>query len=153
MWIDAASVPWLIAYLADEVNTGGVAVEPAVAGTSPAPNCATPGLAIHMKPQEGAMDTYEARFVEGPLKDTSMISNISTFTQAKWDKCQATAARWQCPGPLLADAQPDDVARAVAHFLELACARMLLGHLGHGASDVDDPIAAVAGLGHESASP
>ena len=100
------------------------------------------------------MYTYEATFVEGPLKGASpVISKISTFTQAKWDKCQATAARWQCPGPLLADAQPHDVARAVAHFLELVCAKKLLDHLGHGADAVDDPIAAVAGLDHESASP
>ena len=91
------------------------------------------------------MDTYEATFVEGPLKGTVVISKVSTFTQEKWDKCQATAARWQCPGPLLADAQPHEVARAVAHFLELVCAKKLLRHLGHEAH-VDDPIAAVAGL-------
>ena len=72
-----------------------------------------------------------------------MFTKISTLTQEKWDKCQATAARWDCPGPRLADAQPHDVARAVAHFLELLCAKKLLAHLGHDADAIEDPIAAV----------
>jgi hypothetical protein len=159
LWIDAGSIPWLIAYLADEVNTGCIVIEPdgtslpAVAGTSssslPAtPNCSTPGLAIYMKPQEGTMDTYEAKFVEGPLTGTTKISKVSTFTQDKWDKCQKTAARWQCPCPLLAEAQPQAVARAVAHYLELVCAKQLLHHLGYAADCdyLDDPIAAVEAL-------
>ena len=156
LWIAADCVPWLLAYLADEVNTGGVAIEPgepqppAAAGTSPpavagriVPNCKTPGLAVNINLENGSMDKYEAVFVDGPLKGALISSKISTMNQDKWDKCQATAAHWQCPGPLLANAGPQDKARAVAHYLELTAARRLLQALGKD-STVDDPITAVA---------
>ena len=82
---------------------------------------------------------------KAPLKGAPpLITKISTFTQEKWDKCVATGHRWQCPGQRLADAQQDDVSRAVCHYLELQCARKLLRHQGKDADSVDDPIAAAA---------
>ena len=119
-------------YIADEVNTGGIAIEsrgtdlPAVAGTvagnlpavagTRTPNCSTPGLSIRVRLDGGNMDVYEAVFVAGPLKGAKpVITRVSTFTQEKWDKCMATSHRWQCPGRRLADAQPHDVSRAVSH--------------------------------------
>ena len=103
MWIAEKSVYWLVPYLADEVNTGSVALnddytpavagQPAVAGHSPVANCTVPGLCIRLKPQRGNMDEYEALLVGGPLQGKTLTSKVSTMTQAKWDQCQATTWR------------------------------------------------------------
>ena len=139
LWIEASALPWLVAYVADEVGTGGVTLTPAVAGMTA--NCDTPYLSIRLEPDLGDMGTYKAVFVDGPLKNqTPMFSVIQNMTQTKWDACQATGARWQSPGGPFAYADPTDIARATSHFLELTCARMLLTSLLHD-SLVADPIA------------
>ena len=116
MWLLHSDIPWLVAYLADEVATGGVDIAPAVAGETvaagqsavadgsssdgPRANCPdVPGLCIRLKPVAGNLDEYEACFVDGPLKGVLLTSKVSTMSQAKWDRLQATAASWQCPGP------------------------------------------------------
>ena len=150
LWIAERSVYWLVPYLADEVNTGSVALnddytpavagQPAVAGHSPVANCTVPGLCIRLKPQRGNMDEYEALFVQGPLTGTKLVSKVSTMTQVKWDMCQATASHWKCPGPHLDGAQRNDVVRAVCHLLELAMAKKLLVHSGQTKDADEDPI-------------
>ena len=144
LWIAEHNVHWLILYLADEVATGCVTLEAAVAvqvaGQFPVANCTLPCLCIRLKPHQGNMDEYEALFVGGPLKGEKLTSKVSTMTQSKWDQCRATAMRWQCPGPRLDAAEPSDVARAVAHFLELAMAKMWMRHKGQDTNAVEDPI-------------
>ena len=153
LWIAEHNVYWLIPYLADEVAAGCVAFDAAVAGSLGAPgqsavvgpspsvaNCTLPCLCIRLKPHQGNMDEYEALFVGGPLKGKMLTSKVSTMTQSKWDQCRATAMRWQCPGPRLDAAEPSDVARAVAHFLELAMAKMWMHHTGQDTNAVEDPI-------------
>ena len=99
MWIDAGSVPWLLSYLADEVATGGVPTQSAVADTPPEPNCATPGLAINMRPVAGNMGTFMAMFVEGPLKGMSMISRVSTFTAENGNNAKPLLLAGSALGP------------------------------------------------------
>lgn len=108
LWLLHSDIPWLVAYLADEVATGGVAIaaagQSAVAdGTSsdgPRANCAdVPGLCIRLKPAAGNLDEYEALFVDGPLQGFRLTSKVSSMSQGKWDRLQATAESWQCPGP------------------------------------------------------
>ena len=142
MWMLHRDIPWLVAYLADEVGTGGVALAPAgetaaanqsaVAGGSssagPKANCPdVPGLCIRLKPAAGNLDEYEARFVDGPLKDFMLTSKVSTMSQEKWDLLQATAASWQCPE---ADFYGPSVKRhhkvsAVLQLLQLTMAQKL----------------------------
>ena len=142
MWMLHSDIPWLVAYLADEVGTGGVALAPAVAGEAAdqsavaggsssdgqTANCPeVPGLCIRLKPAAGNLDEYEACFVDGPLKGVLLTSKVSTMSQAKWDRLQATAASWQCPGP---DFHSSAVQRchkvsAVVHLLQLAMAAKL----------------------------
>jgi len=151
LWIAEEHVIWLVEYLADEVATGGVALgdhhstgKPAVAGepaeNQPLENCALPWLNIRAKPRGGAIDEYEAMFVEGPLKGTNITSRVSAMNQGKWDQCQATGQRWGCPGPQFEGATRPNVVRAVCHFLELHMAKKLLSHCGHDPTAVVDPI-------------
>jgi len=142
LWILSTDVPWLVRYLADEIQTGGVAAPSgsALAGGCLAANCQTPWLSLRVKPQGGRMNMYEATFVGGPLDGKILSSNTQKFDQAKWDTIVATGDQWRCPGPLITSATPDDIRRACAHFLERACARELLKVMGH-AFDVADPIA------------
>ena len=105
-----------MAYLVDEIATGGVAIAPTVVGETvaagqsavadrsssdvPKANCPdVPGLCIRLKPADGNLDEYEALFVDGPLQGFRLTSKVSTMSQEKWDLLQATAASWQCPGP------------------------------------------------------
>jgi len=162
----------LIGYLADEVNTGSVAVEPTAAGTHkaacqsavaggstvaggsaagpmPVANCTTPGLSIRLSAVAGDMDTYEATFVAGPLAGKILRSKVSTLTDAKWDACIPTRHRWLASAVAgqFAEATPEERARATVHFLELACARQLLALpavAGHASGTVEDPIGAAA---------
>ena len=116
MWMLHSDIPWLVAYLADEIATGGVAIAPAVAGETaaagqsavadgpssagPMANCSdVPGLCIRLKLAAGNLDTYEALFVDGPLQGFRLTSKVSSMSQDKWDRLQATAGSWQCPGP------------------------------------------------------
>jgi hypothetical protein len=150
MWMLHSDIPWLVAYLADEVGTGGVALAPAVAGDTaaadqsavaggsssagPKANCPdVPGLCIRLKPAAGNLDEYEARFVDGPLKDFMVTSKVSTMSQEKWDRLQATAASWQCPDP---DFHSPAVKRrhkvsAVIQLLQLTMAKKLAAAQGN----------------------
>ena len=143
LWIHKSDFPWLVEYLADEVITGGIQkpARSAVAGRTP--NCKTPWLSVRLVPHEGQMNLYEAAFVGGPLDGQALSSNITKFSQVKWDACKLTADQWNCPGPLITDGSPADISRACAHFVELTMARKLLRHLRPGpkADEVPDPIA------------
>jgi hypothetical protein len=108
MWLLHSDIPWLVAYLADEIATGGVDTAPAdqsavADGSSLAGLRANypdvPGLCIRLKPVAGNLDEYEALFVDGPLQGSRLTSKVSTMTQDKWDRLQATAESWQCPAP------------------------------------------------------
>ena len=116
LWLLHSDIPWLVAYLADEIATGGVATAPTVAGETaaagqsavadgpssagPMANCSdVPGLCIRLKPAAGNLDEYEALFVDGPLEGLKLTSKVSTMSQEKWDRLQTTAESWQCPGP------------------------------------------------------
>lgn len=136
LWILHSDIPWLLSYLADEVNTGSVIQEPAFAGESavagssldgPTPNCDVPGLRIRLSPVSGNLDEYEALFVDGPIRGTSVTSKVSTMSQAKWDKLQATASSWQCPCPDFSSptVQRHHKVRAVIHLLELTMQKTL----------------------------
>ena len=133
-------------FLAEEVATGAVDLQPAVAGPALKANCSTPCLNIRLTPVQGNMDEYTATFLDGPLKEKEEIrSKISSMNQKKWDACQATAHRWQSPGTDFRAAKREDKVRATCHYLELSCARMLLAELGQD-DQGDDPIAKVAAL-------
>ena len=108
MWLLHSDIPWLVAYLADEIATGGVDTAPAdqsavADGSSLAGLRANypdvPGLCIRLNPVAGNLDEYEALFVDGPLQGSRLTSKVSTMTQDKWDRLQATAESWQCPAP------------------------------------------------------
>jgi hypothetical protein len=108
MWLLHSDIPWLVAYLADEIATGGVDTAPAdqsavADGSSLAGSLANypdvPGLCIRLNPVAGNLDEYEALFVDGPLQGSRLTSKVSTMTQDKWDRLQATAESWQCPAP------------------------------------------------------
>ena len=108
MYLLHSDIPWLVAYLADEIATGGVDTAPAdqsavADGSSLAGLRANypdvPGLCIRLKPVAGNLDEYEALFVDGPLQGFRLTSKVSTMSQEKWDRLQATAESWQCPAP------------------------------------------------------
>ena len=66
----------------------------------PRANCPdVPGLCIRLNPVAGNLDEYEALFVCGPLQGFRLTSKVSTMSQEKWDRLQATAESWQCPAP------------------------------------------------------
>ena len=160
VWISSKNIPWLLGYLADEVNTGGVALSTAPAGESqsapadesqsaPADEsqstfvdessesqspsrgswakCNVPGLCIRLKPDAGNVDEYEAIFVDGPLKGQQLRSKVSTMNQDKWDKLQACAEDWQCPGPDISAAhvQRHHKVSAVVQLLQMTMAEKL----------------------------
>ena len=108
MWLLHSDIPWLVAYLADEIATGGVDTTPAdqsavADGSSLAGLRANypdvPGLCIRLKPVAGNLDEYEALFVDGPPQGSRLTSKVSTMTQDKWDRLHATAESWQCTAP------------------------------------------------------
>ena len=96
LWLSRDDVPWLVAYVADEVGTGSVRVKLAVAGLTA--NCNTPWLSIRLTPALGDMGVYQAVFVGGPLKENPpVVTRINNFNQAKWEECKATGQHWACP--------------------------------------------------------
>ena len=89
-----------MAYLADEIATGGVAIAPTVVGETvaagqsavadrsssdvPKANCPdVPGLCIRLKLAAGNLDEYEALFVDGPLEGFRLTSKVSTMSPDK----------------------------------------------------------------------
>ena len=152
VWVSSKNIPWLLGYLADEVNTGGVALSTAPAGESqsapadesqstfvdessesqspsrgPWAKCNVPGLCIRLKPDVGNVDEYEALFVDGPLKGQQLRSKVSTMNQDKWDRLQACAEDWQCPGPDISAAhvQRHHKVSAVVQLLQMTMAEKL----------------------------
>ena len=162
IWLGQQYIPWLLSYLADEVNTCGVELFESVStgeGSStiadgsqatelddanesqatvsssqstiagrpsgdPPENCGVPGVHLRLVPAAGNLDEYEALFVNGMLKGQRVTSKVSTMSQDKWDKLQACASEWRCPGP---DINSKDVKRehkvsAVLKLLELTMA-------------------------------
>ena len=137
LWIAVDDIPWLVTYLADELGTGGVTVDSAVAEASP--NCKTPGLSIRMKPEGGTLTIYEAHFVSGPLAGKRVVTDVKKFTQEKWEQC----TQWSTQTPSVADAATSDVQAAAIHYLEMHMARLLLKALGRDPTDAGvDPITA-----------
>jgi len=90
LWLHRDDVPWLVEYVALEVASGGVVQEtdPVAVATS---NCAAPGVHIRWDFQSG--DGWEALFLEGAHKGTSVLSRVSSLTEAKWDKVRSVLGR------------------------------------------------------------
>ena len=85
LWLHVDDVPWLVNYMMDELDCGGVpllepqATEVAVAVA----NSAVPDLNINWDFHSDT-DQYIATFVAGPLQGTVVQSRITNLTAEKW---------------------------------------------------------------------
>ena len=112
LWLLCEDVGWLVTWLADEHQTGGIApLEPAVAGEELKGNCLAPGVHIRWD-FEGA---WEATFLEGERKGKTVKSRVEKLTPEKW----ATVDAVHHYGTDFLAATPAQMKQATYHFLEL----------------------------------
>ena len=112
LWLHSDDVGWLVTWLADEHQTGGIApLEPAVAGEELKGNCLAPGVHIRWD-FEGA---WEATFLEGERKGKTVKSRVEKLTPEKW----ATVDAVHHYGTDFLAATPAQMKQATYHFLEL----------------------------------
>ena len=85
LWVAIGDIPWLVAYIAEEVALGGVAIDADDDDDSAVaePNCSVPGLYIGWSFTHG--DAWEAKFVEGPLKGAMFVSSVAKMDAKKWN--------------------------------------------------------------------
>ena len=131
LWIHRDDVPWLVAYIADEVAFGGVEDTEYPDGETPqeakaavaAPNCKTPGL--HTRWDFGTGDAWDARWVEGPLVAyQNFKSHVSKLSEEKWNQVRSEHSELGA----LASATERERKDAVWCLLEMHAARMLAEH-------------------------
>ena len=119
LWLSAADVGWLVCWLADELETGGVPMESAVADHEAGleGNCQAPGIHIRWD-FDGA---WEAVILEGRQKGKSVKSFVDKLTLEKWEKADAVHKY----KTTFEDATREQLKSATYHFLEMYCQEVL----------------------------
>ena len=136
LWIHRDDVPWMVAYIVDEVAFGGVedtedpdgetqhiqtphATKAAVA----APSCRTPGL--HIRWDFKASDVWLASWVDGPLVGCQDVSScVSKRSEEKWNHVRSENIDLGA----FASATEREQTNAVWRLLEMHAAGMLAEH-------------------------
>ena len=85
MWMAIEDMPWLMSWIADEFETGGVPMIADDAEDALQPNCDAPG--IHMRWDFD--DAYEAIGVDGMFKGKKTKCVVSKMTIEKWQVVDA----------------------------------------------------------------
>ena len=113
LWLSTDDVGWLVSWLADELETGGVPMEAAVADheASLERNCHAPGVHIRWD-FDGA---WEAVILQGSQKGKTVKSFVDKLTLAKWEKADAVHKY----GTTFEDATREQRKTATYHFLEM----------------------------------
>jgi len=126
LYLHVDHLEWLIAYIADELICGGVAVpgDDDEASAVAEANCEVPGLHIEYNFNT---NTFDAWFVSGPLVGTRQCwnSNPQNMTIEKWTQLLA-----QTPCKLHGDyisADNEQLCHAAKLFLEMHCNGLLQG--------------------------
>ena len=117
MWLAERDVEWLVHWLADEYRTGGVPLDPAVAGEEANGNCAAPGVRI----QWDFNGAWEATILEGEQQGNTCKSVVEKLTLEKW----ASADAVHHYGTDFESATPEQLKQATFHFLELYLQQLL----------------------------
>ena len=83
IWLHKLDIPWLVCYMVDEYNSGGVQGLPAD-DDEDKPNCSVQGLCIEWDFESN--DRFLARWVSGPFKGerNDVYSSVSSVTAEKW---------------------------------------------------------------------
>ena len=113
LWLSTDDVGWLVSWLADELETGGVPMEAAVADheASLARNCHAPGVHIRWD-FDGA---WEAVILQGSQKGRTVKSFVDKLDKSKWEKVDAVHKY----GTTFEDATKEQRKTATFHFLEM----------------------------------
>ena len=140
-FIEEVNIPWLLAYLADEVSAGGV-VCPDAGGSASSnsanaePNSDVPGLRIIW---DFEAKGWRARFVDGPLavgdSPDDFIVSPSKLTQESWN---ALASKNLVAGSL-ATADPDALEQAALAYLKAHCKAMVSKQCQQSDADAPSP--------------
>lgn len=118
LWLAEDDIEWLVAWLADEYQTGGVPLDdPAVAGEAAEGNCAAPGVRI-VWDFAGA---WVATILEGEQKGKTVKSFVEKLTLEKWTAVDDVHHY----GTDFESATPQQRKQATFHFLELHLQRRL----------------------------
>ena len=115
-YVDARDIPWLVAYITDEVRFGGVVVSDDAA---PDPNATVvasgvPGLRIEWCFSDRA---YVGEFVSGPLHSQKYKSAPRNITREKWERLQSAGS---AQGDYC-DATADAMSHAAVAHLKAHC--------------------------------
>ena len=113
LWLSIDDLVWLVSWLADELETGGVPMESAVADHEACHegNSQAPGFHIRWD-FDGA---WEAVILEGSQKGKTVKSFVDKLTLAKWEKADAVHKY----GTTFEDATREQRKTATYHFLEM----------------------------------
>ena len=117
LWLAADGIEWLVMFVADAYNTGGVPVDPPSAVGSFDGNCAAPGVRIQWD-FDGAWDATIRRAEQAGQTCKSMVEKLTT------EKWTVVAAVHHC-GTGFESATPGQQKQATFHFLELHMHRAL----------------------------
>ena len=116
--IHADDLPWLVAYIADEVGFGGVIQEPEEASAVARPNSSVPDLRVEW---DFRANVWKGEFLAGPLESRCWTCGPENFTTQKWNRVvQAGKAQGS-----LQEATGEQVEQACLKFLELHCQKEL----------------------------
>ena len=111
-WVSIGDLEWLVTWLADELETGGVPVASAVAGVGDlGQNSSVPGVHIRWD-FRGA---WEAAILEGSEQGQVVKSYVDKLTPEKWDKADALHKY----GSTFQNATREQRKIATLHYLEL----------------------------------
>ena len=118
LFIHADDLPWLVAYIADEVGFGGVIQEPEEASAVARPNSSVPDLRVEW---DFRANVWKGEFLAGPLESRCWTCGPENFTTQKWNRVvQAGKAQGS-----LQEATGEQVEQACLKFLELHCQKEL----------------------------
>ncbi len=117
--VHSEDLPWLVAYIADEVNFGGVVSDVSdVASAVAEANTTVPGLRVEWDFQQL---TWTGSFVSGPLQGRSVSCAPTNMTDTKWNQLMAAervTGTWDA-------AALHDVDEGARLYLEMHCENLL----------------------------
>ena len=115
-WLHSDGAGWLVAWLADKRNTGGVPLAPAVGGDLKG-NCTAPGVHVRWD----FAGAWEAIVLEASHTSKPMQSYVDKLTLEKWRAADAVHHY----GAQFEAATPEQRTPATLHFLELHMQRTM----------------------------
>ena len=119
IWIHEDDLPWLLRYLADEANEGGLPPieaidDPAVAEQSEASAETPPKMARRERCRWDYAGTWHATIQKGPNRNTPMKCAVRDLTAEKWARVAKLF-----PGVTFEDAGEEDLQEAARFYFEI----------------------------------